>query len=525
MKSFTLAQRITLGFAVIIGIALTFGLVAFNSFLTVSAAGEYLAQDPVPGTVSIINIAGAFKENFALVQRHINAADKAGVAAKIQANKEKIDRLLQEYDATITAAEDRAMFEQFKAARAAFVTEFKAVLALSTAGRTAEAVAAAESRMDEVYQKLNANLDQLVEFNKHNLNTGVANIGTSSHDGKLVILIGLSAAVVLAALIAFFIIRGINRILSELTSTLAASSDQTAAAAGQVSASSQSLAEGASEQAASLEETSASLEELSSMTKRNADNSQQAKTAATTARNSADTGARQMEAMQTAMQTIKSASEDITKILKTIDEIAFQTNILALNAAVEAARAGEHGAGFAVVAEEVRALAQRSATAAKETAAKIEHSVTQSQQGVQLSAEVAKSFADIQTRIQQLESLVVEIATASTEQSQGIGQVTQAVAQMDQVTQSNAGNAEETAAAAEELNSQSVMLKEAVGQLQTLIGLKTQATGKAANLFARAPAHKKTPGHPAAIAPAKPAASVHRPAVAAGEHKDFFKDA
>jgi len=312
--------------------------------------------------------------------------------------------------------------------------------------------------------------------------------------------------------------RVIVRPLRQLADTIGASADQTAAAAGQVSSSSQSLAEGASEQAASLEETSASLEELSSMTKRNAESSQQAKQAATTARGSADTGAHQMEAMQNAMQTIKSASEDITKILKTIDEIAFQTNILALNAAVEAARAGEHGAGFAVVAEEVRALAQRSAVAAKETAAKIEHSVAQSQHGVTISAEVAKSFADIQTRIQQLETLVGEIATASTEQSQGIGQVTTAVSEMDKVTQSNAGNAEETAAAAEELNSQSLMLKEAVGQLQTLTGANS-AVAVAGAAPHRSPVRPK----PAAATTLRPKPAAGSAAPAHHEADDFFK--
>jgi methyl-accepting chemotaxis protein len=243
-----------------------------------------------------------------------------------------------------------------------------------------------------------------------------------------------------------------------------------ASAAAQVSAASQTLAEGSGEQAASIEETGASLEEMSSMTKRNAENAQKANDLARQTRATADKGAADMQEMNTAMQAIKTSSDDIAKIIKTIDEIAFQTNILALNAAVEAARAGEAGLGFAVVADEVRNLAQRSAQAAKETAAKIEGAIGKTGQGVEISRKVAETLNKIVTSARQVDELAAEVAGASQEQTQGITQINSAVGQMDKVTQSNAASAQESAAAAQELNAQAVVMQESIGELLKLVG-------------------------------------------------------
>ncbi|HEX2860672.1 MAG TPA: methyl-accepting chemotaxis protein [Lacunisphaera sp.] len=286
---------------------------------------------------------------------------------------------------------------------------------------------------------------------------------------------GVAATVQMAVvlLVATGALLGAHRITRRLDIAAQALADSTHVVqqkALMLASSSQSLADGSSQQAAALEETSASLEQLNSMTKRNADHANQAKQTASQARASADAGASRMHEMTAAMRAIKSASEDITKILKTIDEIAFQTNILALNAAVEAARAGEAGAGFAVVAEEVRALAQRSAQAAKETAAKIEDSVAKSHHGSQISEQVASGFTTIQEQIRHLDQLVAEIATASGEQSQGIAQVNTAIGQMDKVTQANAANSEQTAAASAELKHESSDMFTNVATLRQLIG-------------------------------------------------------
>lgn len=214
------------------------------------------------------------------------------------------------------------------------------------------------------------------------------------------------------------------------------------------------LADGANSQAASLEETSAALEEISSVAKRNADHSALAKSKVSLARSTADEGASDIATMRTAMGDVQSASANIAKIVKAIDEIAFQTNILALNAAVEAARAGESGAGFAVVAEEVRNLASRSAQAARETASLIEDSIAKSSRGTQISDKVAVALEQIGRQIYEIDELVADIAQSSKEQSSGVSAVNSNILKLNDTTQTNAASAEESAATVEELAAQ-----------------------------------------------------------------------
>ena len=280
---------------------------------------------------------------------------------------------------------------------------------------------------------------------------------------------GLCGALLLGVIVAWFIIRGSSSVLLAVAHALHDGSHQVVAAAGQVSSASQSLAEGASEQAASIEETGSSLEEVASMTKRNAENAKKANELARQARTAAERGSTDMASMNGAMEAIKVSSDDIAKIIKTIDEIAFQTNILALNAAVEAARAGEAGMGFAVVADEVRNLAQRSAQAAKETAEKIEGAISKTGLGVELSRKVGDALNDIVNKARQVDELAAEVASSSSEQMQGITQINLAVGQVDKVTQANAANAEESAAAAEELNAQAESMKNSVRELLALV--------------------------------------------------------
>ncbi|MBK8475349.1 MAG: chemotaxis protein [Opitutaceae bacterium] len=334
--------------------------------------------------------------------------------------------------------------------------------------RLMDELRSADDKSDRLVASIIDSADKGAQSLENESNVAKANYQESAARTQTQLLVLLAAAIAIGSALGFVVASGIAKALSAIAAELNAGAAQTASAAAQVSASSQSLAEGSSQQAAALEETSSSLEEMSSMTKRNSDSADQANTLAKQARSAADAGAADMQAMNTAMAEIKTSSDDIAKIIKSIDEIAFQTNILALNAAVEAARAGEAGAGFAVVAEEVRNLAQRSAVAARDSAGKIEASIAKTANGVQITEKVARSLHEIVDKARKVDDLITEIANASKEQSQGITQVNNAVSQMDTFTQSNAANAEESASAAEELNAQASVMNDIVKGLLAL---------------------------------------------------------
>jgi methyl-accepting chemotaxis protein len=229
--------------------------------------------------------------------------------------------------------------------------------------------------------------------------------------------------------------------LTQVVTTIYRSSEQITQASSEVNKASHSISQSACEQAASIEQTNATLEKIGQMVRQNFDD---AKTTQDIAFEAVAKAIKGKQAVKDSMVSI----ENIAKKINLVEDIAYQINILSLNASIEAARAGQYGAGFSVVANEVRNLANRSQAAANEITDLTQHSVSVTQTAGKLLDEMVPA-------IQKTAELTEQITHSSQQQSEEIQQISEAVNQLDTVTQQNAAASEQLSATAQQLNDES----------------------------------------------------------------------
>jgi methyl-accepting chemotaxis protein len=282
--------------------------------------------------------------------------------------------------------------------------------------------------------------------------------------------------------------------LRTLLEKIDASSHEVSTAAEQVSGTAERIATGAEEVAAQSATVATSGEEMSATSQDIALNCQMAADGAQQAARSAQDGAVVVDKtvsvmgqiaakVQESARTVESLgerSDQIGTIIGTIEDIADQTNLLALNAAIEAARAGEQGRGFAVVADEVRALAERTTRATREigemikaiqvetkgAVATMELGVRQVESGTLEAAKSGQVLQGILHQINDVAMQVNQIATAAEEQTATTHEISSNMQQITDVIHQTSQGAHESASAANQLHGNAEELQRLVQQFK-----------------------------------------------------------
>lgn len=359
-----------------------------------------------------------------------------------------------------------------------------------------------DAKVDEQQDVLN----KIIEFSQNEAKSAAMAADTTKESTSR----GMVIAGIIAAAIAFAvgiyssrsITRSLNSMLfasqkvTRVAQELAESSDEIRASTGQISTSTQSISEGVTQQASKVVEISRAMKEMSESVQQVAGNAQKASDGANDADKTAhEVGGMSNDVLQKMTEIKKTVdnsavvirdldgkSQKIGEIIGVITTIADQTNLLALNAAIEAARAGEHGRGFAVVADEVRKLAEESRRAAgtiTQLIKEIQHGTKQAVESMNTGTKtVSEGAGTIEGTVLAINrivkatgdvaAMVQEIAAAAEEQSVSIEEITSSVEDVSAISEESASATQQTSAAAEEQASSMENLVKAAQELAIL---------------------------------------------------------
>jgi len=277
-----------------------------------------------------------------------------------------------------------------------------------------------------------------------------------------------------------FIPRSIKLVATDFSHHISDVNHQVEIISARVLSASRSMENTASTQAATMEETTALMHEMASQTKENFESTEIAKSRVSDASQSVTQVEASMRELTTSMSEISKIGDDILRIVETINTIGFKTNLLALNAAVEAARAGEAGAGFAVVAFEVRTLAIGATEASRNTSELIEQSIEKIRNGMNVVDKTNKEFEKVVKGVTDLGSIVAQIAENSNHQSQGIREMDQAIDDMNNTIQHTAANAAELTDLSRDVRIDTLNAKQATDDfIYHLLGVKPSEDAEA----------------------------------------------
>lgn len=530
LRRLNIAPRAGLGFGLMALLVALLGGFSLQQMTQMRQQAEQVDDNWLPSVISVGRMTQDMLRIRALTLRLL--IDPAPAAqqqnrARIEELKAGLNEVQQRYKALIVLPEEHTLLTRYQGLERQYLDLQGQVMQLAGEGRTDAAATLVNGEMNQFADQMTATLNELIELNIHHADRAT-DLAEAVYAGAKVwvwglLLVAVTMTVVLALALTRSIVRPLGQSLQvaetvakgdltpqitvqgedeparlqaalkvmqqSLRDTIGRISDsagQLASASEQLSAVTEDATRGLQQQSQEIEQAATAVNQMTSAVEEVASNAVATSEASRESDRIARQGREQVQATVHAIESLAAGVadnadevgqlaqqvQDISKVLDVIGAIAEQTNLLALNAAIEAARAGEAGRGFAVVADEVRALAHRTQTSTREIEqmiVAIQAGTERAVHGMQQSNERARSTLEgahaagealeaITAAIARINERNLVIASASEEQAQVAREVDRNLTTIHDLAHQSSAGAEQTSAASQALSQLAVDL-------------------------------------------------------------------